>query len=118
MDTPIAWIMIAIVILLILGLIVAIISYKKKGKHEPDYRTFFTMGIIWLVFGIPMMIQDKGSSTFFILGLVFTAVGLLHKDKWKKPESLPKDKKSLIYVLLAAGIALMFALIGVYVYLK
>ena len=118
MNFPIPWIMIAIVVLLIVGLIVALIAYKKKGKHEPDYRTFFTMGVIWLIFGIPMMIQDKGNATFFILGLVFTIIGLAHKDKWKKQVPLTKDKEKLVKILLIAGLALMLVLGGIYIYLK
>ena len=109
--------MIIIAVLLILGLIALGIAVKKKGKHEPDYRTFFVMGIIWLGFGIPMMIQNKGNSALFIMGLVFTAVGLVNKDKWKKPEPI-KGQKKILMLAFTVGLALLVFLTGIYVYLK
>jgi hypothetical protein len=47
------------IIVLILGIIVAYVTWKKKeerGNIEPDYRTFFILGICFLPMGTIFMI--------------------------------------------------------------
>ena len=107
------WIMISIAVLVLILAVVAIFAIKRKGKkHEPDYYTFFVMGIIWTAFGIIFM---EEMPFFFIMGLVFLALGLVNKDKWKATHRTWKDltagekKLKLILiifltVLLIAGI--------------
>jgi len=63
-----------LVVLLILALII------NKGKiRPPDYYAFFIMGIIWLALGLPLK-----NYTLSAMGIVFTIVGLVNKDKWKE----------------------------------
>ena len=75
------WIMIAIVVLLVLfGIIAVVLAGKNKGKkRSTDYYALFTMGIIWLPFGIIMWLIDRDSS----LGMIFIILGavLIWKDK-------------------------------------
>ena len=111
MESAKPWILIAILVLLIvLGIIVAIATFSKKKKHKPDYYTFFVIGIIWTVFGLV-----PGNQFFFILGLVFMALGLAHKKEWKKNrqswKKMTKKQRIVIQVLLALGVILLAALV-------
>lgn len=98
------WIALMIGIGLIVILIGTIVMYKvKKERIEPDYRTLFILGIIFMGTG-SAMISTLGTSSMgmFALGLIYMAVGIANKDKWKKqPESLSmKNKRIIIAVLL------------------
>lgn len=76
--SSIPWLLIAIAVLLVILAIIAIFATRKK-KHEPDYRTFFIMGIIFIPLGFA-----TDNSFFWIVGIAFIAIGLVNKDKWKK----------------------------------
>jgi uncharacterized membrane protein HdeD (DUF308 family) len=99
------WLLIAIGVLIIVLGIVAIWVNRGK-KHEPDYRTFFIMGIIWLAVGIPLE-----NSALFIMGLVFMAVGLANKNKWKKKHKdwskMNKKERKIMILLIALGAVLL-----------
>ena len=106
------WLVFSILILLIvIGLIAILIASKNKKKHKPDYYTFFIVGLIWAVFGL---IPRNGF--FFILGLAFMALGLAHKDEWKKNrkfwKKLPKKQRIIMQVLIAAGIIILIILVA------
>ena len=80
----------------------------QNKKYEPDYRAFYIMGIIWLPFGIIF----KTMNFFFIMSLVFIALGLVNKDKWrKKPKKLDKKQATIGIIL-----GLITFVIGVAVY--
>jgi len=105
----IPWLLIAILVLVILLAIVAVFVWKKE-KRPPDYYTFFWMGIIWLIFGIPMK-----NYALSAMGLIFTVVGLAHKSRWKenriKWENLTdKEKKFKIIVMIGLGVLLLAGL--------
>jgi len=107
--------MIAVVValLLILGLAVFWISYKKRGHHEVDYRTLFVLGLVWIPLGLA-----SDNPAFWIIGLVFMAVGLANKSKWKKQKNwdeltteqqrLKKILMIITSVLLVVGLAAYF----------
>ncbi len=115
----IPWMIIAILVLLVLfGVIAVIMAYKNKGKKkEPDYYTFFVLGLVWLPFGIFELIRND-MPTFFILGLTFFAIGITHKDKWKKNhvsfKKYPKYKKILTIGTIILGALVFLALIVLY----
>ncbi|MBN1156659.1 hypothetical protein JXA85_03525 [Candidatus Woesearchaeota archaeon] len=90
------WILAVIVLLLILGTVALIIALKKKKKTPSDYYTFFIMGIIWMATGaIVRIFGNDELDFFFILGLAYALIGIMHKKDWKKNRSeLEKTGKS------------------------
>ena len=104
------WIILSLfTFLIILGLLVVFLIKQKGKKSEPDYYTFFTMGIIWTGFGL---IFWKEMSFFLIMGLVFLAIGLANKDKWKKNHESwkkmnAKEKKITMWIMIILGILVL-----------
>lgn len=94
------------ILIIILGLIFMIRIIKEGERYEPDYRAFFIIGITWLPFGIIIK-----NSIFWIMGLVFTIVGLVNKDKWKKQKSLkeldPFERKTRILIMVILGVLVL-----------
>ncbi len=122
-----AWIILSILVgVVVIGLLVAFLVWNKKGKvkHETDYYGFFVMGAVWTAIGVPMTIfnvirGDYPTLGFFLwLGVVYLAIGLANKDKWKKDKLEgwrdPK-KRNILLILTALGVLLLIA--GVWTYL-
>ena len=75
----IAYIAIGILVLMIAIFVVFKSRYNpNQGMREPEYRTFFIMGIAFVPIGI-----GAGNSVFWILGLVFLILGITNREKWK-----------------------------------
>ena len=117
----VAWVIWAILALLIIfGIIAVIFFLKNKGKkRHTDYYSFFVMGIIWLPFGLLMRIMDSDSALgviFIALGISYIALGLAHRKDWKK-NHIPfnklsnKNQKTKIIISIILGILLFIALI-------
>jgi len=61
-------------------LVVAIAYNRIKGqKVKPDYRVFFTLGIMWLPIGIAT--DNPG---LWGMGAIFMILGLANRKKWKE----------------------------------
>lgn len=93
MEWPV--IAIVLVVVLALGVVAALVAYKKRGvARETNYRVFFYIGVGWLVVsGFVALIdfylnRDLSSITFesplFTMGIVFFIIGIANKDKWEK----------------------------------
>jgi heme/copper-type cytochrome/quinol oxidase subunit 2 len=92
-----------IIMVLLLGVAVAWIARKKK-RHEPDYRAFFWMGLIWMVFGgIFMLFWNFALNGLFAIGVIFFAMGAANRDKWKK-RKLTEGEKRLGIIAFAIGV--------------
>ena len=86
------WILIFVLIpaaLVVIGLLLTIVVYKKKkeGKlGEPNYQVFFNVGMIWIPVGVVFMIAVNPAIgiAFMALGIMYLAIGLANKDKWEK----------------------------------
>ena len=76
-----------LIIALIVGIIFTIFVLKKKKEgtyKEPDYRAFLIMGICFLPMGIIFTTTvNPGFIGFIGLGIVYMAIGLANRDKWK-----------------------------------
>ena len=75
--------------LLVIGLIIALIVFKKKkeGKiGEPNYKVFHFLGIIWIATGIVFMVSINFvlGIAFMGMGLSYMIIGLANMDKWEK----------------------------------
>jgi hypothetical protein len=66
---------------------------RKKTPHkaETNYRVFFIIGAIITPTGLTLMIisfftelYETIGLPFFILGIVYLAIGLNNRDKWNK----------------------------------
>ena len=107
-TTP--WLIIAIIILALLFIFLAW-TIKKGKKRPPDYYTFFWMGIIWLIFGIPFK-----NYALSAMGLIFTLVGLVNRSKWEEnrvrwQELTAEEKKIRMIIMIALGILLIAGII-------
>jgi uncharacterized membrane protein YfcA len=82
-----------LVVVVVVGILVAFVAWRrrKEGKlAEPDYRAFFVMGIVLVPVGIVFMFIFLLSDIPFAIGmpllamgLVYLAIGLANRDKWK-----------------------------------
>ena len=114
--SAIPWIIISILILLIALAVLAILAFKTRGKKRPiDYYSWFTIGIVWLVVGIPLK-----NYALSLVGAVFMIISLVHRKEWKKNreanrwENLTKKERKfrlwlmiitlLLGIIVAAGI--------------
>jgi len=120
--TNVPWILFGIIVLLALVVLGIFIFTKKGKKRKIDYHTFFIMGIIWLGAGIALGI-GSGSYALFIMGLIFTIIGLIHKKEWKQniadrkkrwQSMSKKDKKKLMII---KWVLVGFVLLGLIAFL-
>ncbi|UCG95665.1 MAG: hypothetical protein JSV92_01285 [archaeon] len=86
-------VMVLLVLGVILGLVTTLLYWKKKKSGEPmepNYYVFFVVGFVWFPIGVVFMSNDSAISPFFfIMGLVYIAIGLSHRDKW------PENKRKI-----------------------
>jgi uncharacterized membrane protein YhaH (DUF805 family) len=101
-------IMIAIAVLAVLFAVIAIVV-RRGEKREPDYRTFFILGIAFLPVGIAT--DNPG---LWGMGAVFLAVGLVNRDKWKDqpkwPELSPAARRFKLIILIGLAVLLLATL--------
>ena len=100
---------IAILVLIILLGLIAFVS--KKKRLQPDYKTYFIFGLIWLPIGVA-----TGNPGLWILGLVFVAFGLANKSKWRD-RKVTKEQKKFQLITIGIGLLTLLVLVGLY-YLK
>ena len=108
------WIIFGIILALLISFIVFTILQRKYKKRPIDYYSFFIMGVIWLVIGLPFR-----NWTLVVLGAVFTVVGFVNKKKWKQNRvtwnDLTKQEKKLrIWIFSILGVLLLIGLIVYY----
>ena len=74
-------IIIGAILLILLGLLIVVVavSVKREKGYETDYRMFFILGAAFLPIGVA-----TGNYAFLALGIVYMAIGIKNKDKWKK----------------------------------
>ena len=120
MEGAILWGFIAAIIFVLL---IVAIFVRRKYPHPTDYYSFFWIGIIWIIVGIPMAFFGEGNYFFLIMGVAFAAIGLANRDKWKKNrvrwKNLKKPEKiiqriliALFVLVIAVGIFLLIRLKG------
>ena len=84
------WLITFAVIALGLAVLVAAFLISKRQNREPNYQAIFRLSIIFLAVGIGGIVVDifRGSSSgvnfFVVFGLIYLAIGLICRDKWRK----------------------------------
>ncbi len=105
-----SWVIVALIII-IGAIFIFLVAKGKITQSEPDYRTLFMVGIIFLPMGL-----GRENRIFLLLSFAFITIGLINKKKWKKElkfGDLPSGKKKfkivILTVLAAAVIASLIA---------
>jgi len=113
----IPWILVSIALGIVIFAILIYLILKGKGlAREVDYRSYFTMGMIWLPLGIVfyLIFRNLIGLWFIIMGLVYLSIGLKNRGKWGKPQKVsPTFQKALMMAVL---IGLIFLVLGIIVY--
>jgi len=113
MDVP--WILVSIAVGVVVLAILAILMFKRKGwKREVDYRSYYSMGIIWLPVGIVFYIifENIIGLWFLIMGIVYLYIGLKNRDKWGKLQKVsPKYQKGMVIAVLIGVVALIIGIL-------
>ena len=76
------------VLVLVCGIVVLVVWKKKKSDElqEPNYQTFYMLGMSFIPIGIVFMITVSPAFIAFMgLGICYMAIGLARRDKWGKP---------------------------------
>jgi len=89
MQESFLWSFVALIILILL---IGALILRKKYPRPTDYYSFFVIGIMWIIVGIPLALVND-NYFFSIMGIAFTAIGFLNKDKWKKNKQTWKNLK-------------------------
>lgn len=102
-------------LIFIIGIAYVILVAKGKIKQtEPDYRTLFILGVVFMMLGM----SGSGSGSFFGIGIVFIAVGLINRKKWKeqpKWSELPRAQRNFkITLIILLGLLVLVGLIARY----
>jgi uncharacterized membrane protein YfcA len=106
------YISLVVISVLILILLVVAIAVRRKYPHPTDYYSFFWIGIIWIVVGIPLAFFTNNNYFFLIMGIVSTAIGLANKKKWKKNRVRWKNLKKPEKLIQGILIGVLAFLIG------
>lgn len=112
------WITLSVVFALILfGIIIIVAKKTQKPEHEPSYRAFFVIGLIWLPTGVATR-----NYALSIIGGTFLIIGLLNKGKWKDEKKWSdlshEDKRIKLTVVLIALLAILVIGITTYMFVK
>ncbi len=97
-------VLVALIILLVIFLIIAL---RKKEPWAPDYYGMFIIGIVWM--GASFLLKNY---FFGGLGLVFTIIGIVNMNKWKKHSPWSNLSRQEKVLRLAIFILLLVFLIG------
>jgi len=101
----IPWILVGVLALVVVLGIVFWRVYRSKKNPETNYKTLFYVGIVWLAIGLPM-----GNFALWGMGMVFIAVGLANRGKWKDEKPWGKlseaERRAKLW-LIAAGLVVL-----------
>ena len=111
-DKPIYSYMTVIIagLILLIGIVFSVMVVNGTiPKREPEYKTLFYMGLMWLAIGLA-----ADMTTFWILGLVFIIAGAANKSKWKDQpkfsELPPAQRKLKLTLIVTAGLSLLLGI--------
>ncbi|MFH1445107.1 MAG: hypothetical protein ABIF08_01355 [Nanoarchaeota archaeon] len=112
MSTALPWVFIGVLAGLIITLGLVLFLFKRKkgvAGQDPDYRSFFLIGLSWLIIGIPFIfIYDMAFNGLFIMGLIFFIMGAANFKKWNKKPITKNQKIGWALTFIAMIILLAF----------
>lgn len=68
-----------------LGVLAILLRRNPRDRTVTDtnYRSLFTVGIIFSFAGLAISIASQMINPLLILGLIYFAIGIANKDQWK-----------------------------------
>ncbi len=106
------WILISIVSLAIILVVLGIYSLRGGNwNRKVDYRSYYVMGVSWFPLGIALwIVLDMSFGVFFfIMGLIYMAIGLKNRDKWGKPQRVNPNFQKMLVIAVAFGVVALVA---------
>jgi len=111
-PSSIPWVIFAVLgLLIVLGIVAIFVA--RNNPQEPDYRAFFTLGLILMIIGF-----SADNTAMWPIGIVFFIIGFVNRDKWKKQKKwseMSKGERNLklglilgLGVLVLLGVAVFF----------
>ena len=109
MEIP--WILVSVAILILALAVLFVVWAKKDNKRTVDYRSYYTMGIVWLPLGIifTVIFENIVGIFFFVMGVIYLSIGLKNRDKWGKPQKIPKKQQRMLAIAVLVGVLLLVA---------
>lgn len=115
MTTP--WILVSVAVLLVVTAAVCILVLKKRGwKRKMDYKGYFAMGVVWVPLGIAfwLIFENFVAFWFLIMGVIYIAIGLRHRDTWGKPQNVSPEFQRRMVML--GGVLVVVLVLGILVF--
>ena len=109
------WILVSVVAGILVVLAIAAMVWRRRGceyfRKDTDYKAFFWMGLVWVIFGGPViwLLEDFSMSWLFAMGVIFLAMGLANRDKWGRQRKLTKQEVKWKVIAVIVAIALVLA---------
>lgn len=80
MNDSVIWLIVSVLV----GILFLVYTlFLKKGKAKANYKSLFYLGLVVMAIGLYEIFRS-GDVIFFILGIVYVAVGSSKMVKWKK----------------------------------
>ena len=117
-SIPVLAITIGVILFIVLGVLL-FVRIKYKQPLEPDYRVFFILGVIWIAFGV-INVSQGGNVALGVLGVIFLAVGLGNRDKWRQQKwaDLPAEQRRLKIILMLVLLGIMVLGLAAYFWVR
>lgn len=117
----IPWILVAILVtLVLLGVVMFVFVRKRPQPRRMNYRNYFVMGVVWIPTGLvlsllPWLLHGEDLSViglfFVVMGLAYTTLGLVNRDKWGKRIEVPtRTTGNLMILMILVGVLLVVGL--------
>ena len=119
----IPWVLVGIVVGLVVLAIGMVVAFRKrKEPRTVDYRNYFVMGVIWIVFApiialLPWILHHEEpffmGFVFLAMGVPYMIVGLRNRDKWGKQVEPPHEANKIVLALVVIlGILSLLGLVA------